>query len=268
MLRFLLTPRWLALHLATVAAIAGTLVLGSWQMRAYAEQEERERIAAANLAADAPTRPLDEVVPVGQALPVDAVSVPVTATGTYDDAQTLLLAGRELDGEAGWFVVTPLVAADGTVTPVLRGWVPDPADPGVRATSDEVSIRGSVQALETDGDAAVDPTRSLAEPELAALTSVALFRLYPYPPSQVRQAQVVLAEQQPVSAQAPTPVPVVDAAPRPVGVSAWRHLSYAWQWWLFAAAAVVFWGAFIRAGIRDEQSAAQQRQSASHHGLA
>jgi cytochrome oxidase assembly protein ShyY1 len=267
-LRFLLTPRWLALHLATVAAIAGTLVLGSWQMQAYAEQEERERIAAANLAADAPTRPLDEVVPVGQALPVDAVSVPVTATGTYDDAQTLLLAGRELDGEAGWFVVTPLVAADGTVTPVLRGWVPDPADPGVRATSDEVSIRGSVQALETDGDAAVDPTRPLAEPELAALTSVALFRLYPYPPSQVRQAQVVLAEQQPVSTQAPAPVPVVDAAPRPVGVSAWRHLSYAWQWWLFAAAAVVFWGAFVRAGIRDERAAAQQRQSASHHGLA
>ena len=68
MLRFLLTPRWLALHVATIAAIAGTLLLGSWQMRAYAEQEERDRVAAANLAEDAPTAPIDEVAPAGQGL--------------------------------------------------------------------------------------------------------------------------------------------------------------------------------------------------------
>ena len=46
-----------------VAAIAGSLVLGSWQMRAYSEQDERERVAAANLAADAPTTPIGDVVP-------------------------------------------------------------------------------------------------------------------------------------------------------------------------------------------------------------
>ncbi len=255
MLRFLLTPRWLALHVATIAAIAGTLVLGSWQMRAYAEQEERERVAAANLAEDAPTSPLADVVPVGQALSVDAVSRPVTATGTYDATQTLLLPGRELDGETGWHVVTPLVAADATVTPVLRGWVPDPDDPGVSPPSGEVAIRGSVQALETDADAAVDPTKPLAAPELAALTSVAVFRIYPYPPADIRQAQIVLIDEQPAAAGAPALVPVEDAAPRPVGVSAWRHLSYAWQWWLFAAAAVVFWGAFVRAGVRQETAA-------------
>ena len=77
--RFLLAPRWLALHAAVVAEVIGTLVLGSWQMQAFAEQEERERLAAANLAADAPRQPLADVVPVGQALPVDAVSVPVLA---------------------------------------------------------------------------------------------------------------------------------------------------------------------------------------------
>lgn len=256
MLRFLLTPRWLALHLATIAAIAGTLVLGSWQMRAFSEQDQRERVAAANLAADAPTTPIVDVVPVGQALPVDAVSRPVTASGTYDGSQTLLLPGRELDGRQGWLVVTPLLDDAGVVTPVLRGWVDDPADPAVAAPSVEVTIRGSVQALETDRDAAVDPGGALPDGQLAALTSVALFRLYPYSPSSIRQAQVVLIEEQPTSAAAPALVPVSDAAPRPVGVSAWRHLSYAWQWWLFAAAAVVFWGAFVRAGIRDERTEA------------
>lgn len=223
-------------------------------MQAYAEQEQREQVAAANLAQDAPTTPIVEVVPVGQALPVDAVSRPVTASGVYDATQTLLLPGRELDGEPGWLVVTPLVGTDGSITPVLRGWVGDRADPGVAPPRGEVQVRGSVQALETDQDATLDPSVALADDELAALTSVALFRTYPYPPATVRQAQVVLIEEQPRAADTPRLVPVAEAAPRPVGVSAWRHLSYAWQWWLFAAAAVVFWGAFVRAGIRDQRA--------------
>jgi cytochrome oxidase assembly protein ShyY1 len=248
-------------------------------MQAYAEQEERERVAVANLQADAPRQPLADVVPAGQALPVDAVSVPVEASGTYDAEQTLLLPGRELDDRTGYVVVTPLVSDDGTVTPVLRGWVDDPATSSVVPPLGVVEIEGSVQALETDTAAAVDPTVALPQGQLPALTSVALFSTWPYPPADLRQVQVVLTAEQPSTASAPTLVPPVEAAPAPVGVSAWRHLSYAWQWWLFAAAAVVFWGAFVRAGIREqrEQQDAADRtgstpdrppQESSHQGLA
>jgi len=257
------------LHVATLAAIAGTLVLGRWQMQAYAEQEEREQVAAANLQSSAPRQPLSDIVPVGQALPVDAVSVPVTASGTYDAAQTVLLPGRELDGREGWFVVSPLVADDGTVTPVLRGWVADPAAPSVRPPAGTVDVEGSVQALENDADAAVDPTQPLPDGELAALTSVALFRTWPYVPADLRQAQVVLTGEQPSTSPAPTLVPVAEAAPAPVGVSAWRHLSYAWQWWLFAAAAVVFWVAFVRSGVREQRRVGDRTgQESNHQGLA
>jgi cytochrome oxidase assembly protein ShyY1 len=244
----------LALHVATIAAIAGTLFLGSWQMRAYAEQEERERVAAANLAEDAPTAPIDEVVPTGQALTVDAVSRPVTVSGRYDAAATLLVPGRELDGRTGWHVMTPLISDDETVTPVLRGWVADRSDPAVVPPADVVDVTGSVQALETDADASPRQESVLAADEVPALTSVALFRTLPYPPATVRQTQLVLTDEQPSSAQAPELVPVEQAAPRQVGVSAWRHLSYAWQWWLFAGAAVVFWGAFVRSGYREENA--------------
>lgn len=267
MLRFLLAPRWLALHAATVAAIAGTLVLGSWQMRAYVEQEEREQTAAANQAADAPTEPVDQVVPAGEALSVDAVGQPVTADGSYDAAETLLLPGRDLDGDLGYYVVTPLVATDGTATPVLRGWVDDVGSASVTPSSGQVSVRGVVQPLETDADAEVDPSVALPPGQLAALTSVALFRTYPYPPETIRQAQVVLTEEQPPPVDAPASVPVEESAPRAVGISAWRHLSYAWQWWLFAAAAVAFWAAFVRSGIRDERAAASQPDEPSHQGL-
>lgn len=265
MLRLLLTPRWLTLHVAAVAAVVGTLVLGSWQMQAYAEQEERERIAAANLAATAPRQSLSATVPVGQALSVDAVSVPVEASGEYDASGTVLLAGREQDGREGYYVVTPLIGADASVTPVLRGWVAGPDDAATTPPEGAIRIEGSVQALETDSDAVVDPTRVLPDGQLAALTSVALFRTWPYPPSEVRQAQVVLTDEQPAGQPAPELVPVEQAAPAPVGISAWRHLSYAWQWWLFAAAAVVFWGAFVRAGVREHREA---QDASNHHGLA
>jgi cytochrome oxidase assembly protein ShyY1 len=275
-IRFLLAPRWIALHLATVAAIAGTLVLGSWQMRAYAEQEERERVAAANLAADAPATPIDDVLPAAQALPVDAVSRPVTLTGSYDAEQTLLLPERSVNGTPGWYVVTPIVAADGAVTPVLRGWVSQPTADAVAPPRGEVSLRGSLQPLETDGDAQVDPSQPLADGQVAALTGVAVFRSYPYPPSAVRQARVVLTDEQPAVSSVPVLVPVDEAVPHPVGVSAWRHLSYAWQWWLFAAAAVVFWSAFVRAGIREYRDASattvpdavDPEDQRSHQGLA
>ncbi len=254
MLRFLLTPRWLALHVATIAAIAGTLLLGSWQMRAYAEQEERDRVAAANLAEDAPTAPIDDVAPAGQGLTVDSVSRPVTVSGRYDPRATLLLPGREMDGRTGWYVVTPMVSDDRTVTPVLRGWVADRSDPAVEPPPGGVDVTGSVQALESDADAAPVQVGALGPDEVAALTSVALFRTYPYPPATVRQMLLVLTDEQPSSAVAPQRVPVGEAAASPVGVSAWRHLSYAWQWWLFAAAAVAFWVAFVRSGYRDEKA--------------
>lgn len=258
MLRFLLTPRWLALHVATIVVIAGTLFLGSWQMRAYAEQDERERIAAANLAEDAPTAPISDVVAAGQGLPVDAVSRPVTASGSYDPSATLLVPGRELDGREGWYVVTPLVSDDQSVTPVLRGWVAERDSPAVQPPAGDVAVTGSVQALERDGDAVPGRGPGLAQDEVAALTPVALFRIYPYPPATVRQMQLVLTDERPSPAVTPELVPVAQAAPSPVGVSAWRHLSYAWQWWLFAVATVVFWGAFVRSGYRDEKASAAQ----------
>lgn len=256
MLRFLLAPRWLALHVAVVAAVAGTMVLGSWQMRSYAEQERREQVAARNQQADAPSVPVEQALATGEPLVRDAVGRPVTLTGSYDGDQTLLLAGRERDGVVGWYVVTPLVAEDGSATPVLRGWVPSADDPAAAAPTGGMSVRGLLQPLETDAAAAIDPTQPLPDGQAAALTSVVLFQSVPYPPATVRQALVVLTDEQPAPAVAPEPVPVAEAAPRPVGVSAWRHLSYAWQWWLFALAAVVFWGAFVRAGIRDEREQA------------
>jgi len=252
---WLLAPRWLLLHVATVAAVAGALLLGQWQMRSYAEQEQRDRDAAAAAALQAEPEPVDAVVPVGRALLASSLGALATATGRYEAEQTLLLPGRELDGQDGYHVVTPLLDGTGRATPVVRGWVATPDDPAVEPPPGTVEVVGVVTGTESDRDAASDPRQELPDGQVPALTTPVLFTSYPYPPGQVRQALVVAVTEQPAPAAAPDRVPALEAVSPPGGVSAWRHLSYAWQWWLFAAAAIVFWVAFVRAGVRDRRPA-------------
>lgn len=252
---WLLAPRWLLLHVAAVAAVVGALLLGQWQMRSYAEQEQRDRDTAAAAALAADPVPVDEAVPTGQALLASSLGTLTTATGRYDPEATLLLPGRELDGRDGYHVVTPLLDGAGVATPVVRGWVATPDDPAADPPPGPVEVVGVVTGTESDRDAASDPRQQLPDGQVPALTTPVLFTSYPYPPGQVRQALVVAVTEQPTPAATPERVPALEAVSPPGGVSAWRHLSYAWQWWLFAAAAIVFWVAFVRAGVRDRRPA-------------
>jgi cytochrome oxidase assembly protein ShyY1 len=250
---WLLSPRWLLLHVATVAAIVGTVLLGQWQMRSYAEQEQRDREAAAAAALEAEPVPVAEAVPPGQPLLQASLGTLTAVTGEYDPAATLLLPGRVHDGQDGYHVVTPVLDEDGVATPVVRGWVADPDAAAVTPAAGTVQVVGVVTATESDSDATSDPRRALPAGQVPALTTPALFTSYSYPPSQVRQALVVAVTEEPAPPSVPERVPALEALGSSGGVSALRHLSYAWQWWLFAVAAIAFWVAFVRAGIRDHR---------------
>jgi cytochrome oxidase assembly protein ShyY1 len=75
----------------------------------------------------------------------------VTATGTYDVADSLVVRYRTREGEPGVDVVVPLVTADGTALVVDRGWVAtddphfDAADDAPAPPSGEVTITGWVR---------------------------------------------------------------------------------------------------------------------------
>jgi cytochrome oxidase assembly protein ShyY1 len=70
-----------------------------------------------------------------------------------------------------------------------------------------------------------------------------LLEAWPYRSAEVFDGYVVRSAESPRPAVAPTRV---AAAPPSGGVSRWRNLAYALQWWLFAGAAVFFWAAVIR----------------------
>jgi cytochrome oxidase assembly protein ShyY1 len=255
---WLLSPRWLLLHVGTLAALALTVVLGQWQMNAYVARERQEQQAAAAAALATEPVPVDSVVAAGEPLTRPALGTLVTLTGEFVDEATLLLPGRRLDDDDGWYVVTPVRDEAGDLTPVLRGWVPAEDDPARAAPVGQVTVTGVVAETETDADAQVDPRTPLPAGQAAALSSTVLFQTYPAGPAQIRQALVVAVDEQPSSPGAPARVSVEQAVPVLGGVAAWRHLSYAWQWWLFGAAAIVFWVAFVRAGFRDRRGTPEE----------
>ncbi len=97
----------------------------------------------------------------------------VTATGTYDTDNTVVVRYRTRDGQSGVDVVVPLVTADGTALLVDRGWMASenqgasptdlPAPP-----AGEVTVEGWVRADATGDSTAVDDhsTRAISSTEI------------------------------------------------------------------------------------------------------
>ena len=236
-----LHPRWWAWHLLLVGSVVSMSWLGWWQLQSYQEPADRRASAAARVA------PLDRLTAPGGRLGADDLGRPVRAAGAWDPTGQLLVPGRGLDGRDGSLVVTPLRTSAG-VLPVVRGWVPGraPAPPTGR-----VVVTGLLQASEDEADSTVGAGR-LAEGQLGYVATVALLERLPYDADELYDGYVVLRAQQPVDPRAPALVAATEQPTSAGAVGRWRNLAYGLQWWLFAAAAVFFWGAVIRRATREE----------------
>lgn len=257
--RFLLAPRWLALHVAVVAVGVAFALLGWWQLGSY----RAEGLAPADgTAAEVAPVALGSLVGPGQPLPRDAGGRAVTVTGRYDAAQQLFVPGRELDGREGAYVLTPLLTAEGAVVPVRRGWVVGVEDPGVHVPSGPVTATGVLLPSEPERAARVRDDGQLPAGQLPYVATPELMRRWPYPPAALYEGYVALTAQAPGAAWAPTPVPVT-AGTDDDGVSGLRNLSYAGQWWLFAGAALVFWVLAVRSAAGERRAAQTEDGSLS-----
>lgn len=237
MLRTALRPRWLLLLVVVVVATAGMARLGQWQLdraRESSRSAERERLSAAPVDISTVIRPQ-------QAIPNDGIERPVTATGRWDGARRVLLPGRSLEGRTGLWVLTPLVLADGSAVPVMRGWVPSAEDPAASAaeTSETVTVTGVLLPPEPRLDTAPGTDLGLPADQIPRIDVVELVKRWPHP---LVDAYVHLRTASPDAAPAPTPVPLEA---RSDGVS-WRNFSYALQWWIFAAFGLFLWWRIVR----------------------
>lgn len=230
-LRVWLAPRWWLWHLALVAVLVAFTGLGLWQFRAYDRAAPPPR---------GPAVPLAQVADPGGRLSAAAADRYVVVRGTWQADGQLVVPDRERDGRAGAWVVTPLRTGDGLVT-VVRGWVPRGEGPPP-PVGGAVTVRGVLRPNETDSEA-TGVVGALPRGQVPYVSAVTVLSALPYDHTRLYDGYLLLGDQQPHDAAAPAPLP---APPRAAGPERWRNLAYAVQWWLFAAAAVYFWGSVIR----------------------
>ncbi|MFF3661627.1 SURF1 family protein [Streptomyces olivochromogenes] len=237
MYRFLLTPRWWGINVFVLLAIPFCIFMGSWQLSRF-EARVQDHRAAGEQAAAARTeaaRPLARLLPVS----TETSGKQATATGRY--GKQLLVPGRELDGERGFYVLTLLRVDGGKALPVVRGWLPGNADPAKApaAPTGEVTVTGALQASESPGSNGVTATGGLPAGQTGAISSASLVNLVPY---EVYDAWITLAKADSGMRAVPA------SAPQGTGLDlkAFQNLGYTGEWFVFAGFVVFMWFRLLR----------------------
>jgi cytochrome oxidase assembly protein ShyY1 len=234
----LLRPRWIAGHVLALVLTAAFVAAGFWQIARNHEANDKLAKEKSAFAASAPD--IGTVDPSAGA----ATNERVSATGTYDRAHQSLLRGRSRGDKTGYDVLTPLRLANGDALIVDRGWVSlDRVVNGLGvagAPAGRVTVRGRLQRaapLRPGEQAKVEAgVTSLPRVDPARVIAGASYRLLP--------AYVEAEFQQPLP---PTDAP---ALPEPKKTARVNHVSYAIQWFSFAAIAVIGWPIVLRRATR------------------
>ncbi|MCF4139540.1 SURF1 family protein [Streptomyces sp. Tue 6430] len=246
MYRFLLTPRWWGINVFVLLAIPFCVFMGSWQLSRFEARVDDHRSAEeqADSARTQPARPLAEMLPVDKA----TSGKRVTARGRY--GEQLLVPDRELDGRAGFYVLTLLRTDGGRTLPVVRGWLPGTAD-AARAPAPpagEVDVTGALQASETPGDNGVSARGGLPPGQTGAISTASLVNLVS---DDLYDAWVTLDTADPGM----TAVPARAPSGTGLDLKAFQNLGYTGEWFVFAGFVVFMWFRLLRREIEFARDA-------------
>jgi surfeit locus 1 family protein len=213
------------------------VALGIWQIARLHQKQQYNDAVRAGLAA-AP-EPLGELL-AGSTDPDFLRYRRASATGTYDVSREIVLYGRSRGEQTGSHILTPLVLEDGTAVIVDRGWVPlDVNAPGDRRTATPpgpVRVDGVLFRSEAGPPGAVDTAAPVA-----ALAKIDLQRIQAQLPYRIAPVYLLLQTQSPPQGSLPIPAPLPELSEGP-------HLSYAIQWFTFAAIAAI---GFVVLALRE-----------------
>ncbi|MDD9206006.1 SURF1 family protein [Georgenia sp. 10Sc9-8] len=264
-------PRTLVVLLLLVVVAGACVRLGAWQLdraalrgAAEAQESHAQRLAAEPV-------PISEVLPAQQSLPVDAVGRPVTAVGSFDGDQQLLVPDRAVDGSPAVLVVTAFRVTEGpdagALLPVVRGWVgPDAvstAEGAVEPVDERAAAALAVPAGQTQitgylqGSEATGAGDDLPEGMVGSVSAGQLANVWGGPSW---AGYLVLAEGAAGAAPAdgraglsPVPPPSV---PGETGLNL-QNLAYAVEWWIFGLFALLLGWRMLRDEVRHRRADAQ-----------
>ena len=237
----LLRPHWIVAHVVVLAVALTFPVLGFWQLGRWDEEKARQARIEARI--DQPPVPVTDVLrPDLSAAELDDLEYqPVTATGTYLADEEVAHRNRDFGGRGGFDWLTPLQLDDGTAVLVRRGFVPPSRAAGTEPTpapppGGEVTVTGWLELSgQQPGFGPTDP----ATGRLETVFNADVPRIDQQVTPDLLPMVLHLRDQDPAQGDLPLaqPVPEVDLS---------QNLSYAVQWFIFAAVVVVGYGIVLR----------------------
>jgi cytochrome oxidase assembly protein ShyY1 len=242
-LRVLLSPSLIGLHLLALVATTAAVWLGLWQYDAWQASREAEATSLTR----AEQKPLDEVMSSDDPFPGDAIGQPVQFAGEWVGDASFLVADRELEDRSGYWVVTPVAVCrrdrceTGPAMLVVRGWIARPTgSPDV--PTGRVQVTGWLQPPEDSGRPDPDPGDDvLNEMRIADAIQRVEQDLYGgYVIAEVVSTSSTTGEGSTTGAARMEPVRPASL-PEPETFTAFRNLLYAFEWWVFGAFALFVW---------------------------
>jgi surfeit locus 1 family protein len=199
--------------------------------------------------------------------PIEHVREPyrrVRATGTYHTDDEVVVYGRSLNGRPGNHLLTPLMLEDGRAVLVDRGWIPsgndEPPVPAAAPPSGQVVATGILFPAEADtGGAGITGTGKVAVVTKIDVSGIATRLPYGVVPGVYLRMQ---AQRPPDAGPLPRTLPPPEITEGP-------HLSYAIQWFSFAAgalAAYIYLNFFYRRRPRPEDRGRESARNAELRG--
>lgn len=219
--------RIVATVFVTLAIMAVAVIAGQWQFSRYEARAEAQ--GQYESAAAAPTVALDQVTsPGGQSWEFGVTWRTVTVTGEYAPETLTMLRNRPVDGTAAEHLLAWFVTDEGHAVAVNAGWVaatPAADDAPASLPTGPVQVRLVLRDWEED-----DGRRD------AGATRITPAQLDPAPTEAYPGYGMVRHDCEP-GPDCGVPVATHEVPVPRLGIG--PHLSYAWQWWVFAALAPV-----------------------------
>jgi len=225
--RTAVTPRWLLALAALIAFIIGCIFLGQWQW------DRTQDILAAERAAASEAVHVEELIDNDGTWNNADIGRSVILNGKLT-ADELALPNRELDGEAGTWIITRFQLDSGDSIAVVRGFL----------SANTPTAPADQQSLRIDG--VLHPNEEFYEgantEQIVTIDATALSGEWRTP---LIDGYVMLQSQvpEPSATGDPTPVPPtvqVGDVPFPL-----QNFFYAIQWWIFAAFAIVVYARWL-----------------------
>ena len=231
MYKFLLKPKWLAIHALVVVLVATMCVLASWQWDRHVERKAFNETLIQRFSE--PPKPLAELL---QQYPnrEDAQWRLATVSGTYLEQSTVNVVNVSQDGRAGYDPVTPLEIDNGKIVLINRGFVPLDAPQPLPPTG-VVEITGRIRLSAERRTGAVSDS---ATGVLTDIQRVDIDRLAKQLPAPVVDVYLEAVQSDPADSEMLSIIapPVFGNGP---------HLGYVGQWLLFSMCAIGGWIALV-----------------------